>query len=109
MAALLVQIEARIPWRCYRAAGGNWIAVCDPLGLTVQSARYSELAEDVADTLDLMFRDLLRGNELDRFLRGRGWSRTGGKLPKPSNARFDVPFELLMTRGRDGSSSSLHQ
>lgn len=103
----VVSIEAKIAWRCSRARGGNWIAICDPLGLTVQSARYSELAEDVGDTLDLMFRELLRSNELDGFLRARGWKRGVGRLPRPANVRFDVPFELLMAR--HGSAASLHQ
>ncbi len=110
MALTTVVINAKLSWRAFKARGGrgNWIAVCEPLGLTIESERYSELAEDVGDAIDLMFRDLLRNNDLDRFLRQRGWTRGRGALPvRVADARFDVPFDLLVSRSRGGSAASL--
>jgi hypothetical protein len=100
----LVHIDAQIQWSCRKTQSGNWIAECRPLGLTIQSARYSELAEDIGDALDLLFQDLLGSQELDSFLASHGWTRT--KEPLQSDAVFDVPFELLMA-GKDGSAASL--
>jgi hypothetical protein len=102
-----VQINARIEWKFQKTRSGMWIADCEPLGLTIQSASHTELREDIGDALDLFFRDLLKTRELDRFLQDRGWTRARVPLPtKPSEAFFDVPFELLQA-GRDGSSTSL--
>lgn len=105
----IIRIFADIEWRCHRASQGeNWIAECDVLGLTVQSSRYSELAEDIGDTLDLLFSDLFTGDELDQFLTAHGWTRTHEAFEgEPSDAVFDVPFELLVA-ARDGSTANLH-
>ncbi len=102
----LVKINAQIQWLYYETTNGNWIADCPPLGLTIQSARYSELTEDIKDALDLLFHDLLSSNELDTFLASHGWARTQELPARPSDADFDVPFELLMAR-KDGSATSV--
>jgi hypothetical protein len=104
----LVHIDALISWRFHRTTKSeNWIAECDDLGLTVQSSRFSELPEDISDTLELLFKDLVSDDKLDTFLSAHGWSRE--PLPSdPSDAVFDVPFELLMAGDQDGSTASLH-
>ena len=88
-----VDVTGKIQWNCTRARGGNWIAVCDPLGLTVQSETWGELMEDISLTLDGVLRDLLSSNELDRFLREHGWQAVGPIPTRPEDIRrFDVPF-----------------
>ena len=52
----------------------HWVGICDVLALTVESETWAELMEDIALILDAMFQDLLAGNELDPFLRDRGWT-----------------------------------
>jgi len=99
----IVKIEGNTEWKCFRAKGGNWVAVCDPLGLTIQSETWANLMEDIAHTLNAMFKDLLKSDELARFLRDRGW-RLVGKMPsKPVDIWFDVPFvtTTATTAGRD--------
>ncbi len=59
----VVHIEAKVPWQTRRAQGGNWIAVCDPLRLTVQAETYAELMEDIGLTLNALLKDLLREND----------------------------------------------
>lgn len=71
-------IEAKVTWAVRRARGSNWIAVCDPLGLTLQSETYATLVEDIAETLDGIMNDLLATHDLDRFLRDQGWHLVGG-------------------------------
>lgn len=52
--------EIRIDrWAVSRTSGGNWIAVCDPLGLTLQSETYATFMEDIGQTLDAIMNDLL--------------------------------------------------
>jgi predicted RNase H-like HicB family nuclease len=88
----IVRVQATLPWQCSFGKSGNWVAVCDPLKLTVQSGTWSELVEDIADALDLMFKDLLETGELTPFLRERGWTLIGPVPRAPKNVRFDVPF-----------------
>lgn len=88
----IVKIEGKTDWTCFRAKGGHWVAVCDPLGLTVQSDTWATLMEDIGQTLNAMFRDLLKSHELGPFLRNLGW-RPVGRLPaRPADVWFDVPF-----------------
>ena len=96
----IVRVDTKLRWQCVRAAGGNWIGICDPLRLTVQAATWAELMEDIGHTLDVMLRDLLSSRELEKFLRDHGWNLLG---PIPAHSgkdiRFDVPFiPALMTK-----------
>ncbi len=109
MAAIqIVRIDAEVPLRCFRAKSGNWIGVCDPLKLTVQSATWAELMEDFGATLNGVLTDLLQTNDLDRFLRERGWRAMGPIPERPGNVSFDLPFVPAMMANR-GSQRNLHQ
>lgn len=103
----VVHIEANVLWKTLRAQGGNWVAICDPLKLTVQAETYADLMEDIGLALDALLKDLLRSNELERFLRDHGW-RPLGKIPRrPEGVRFDVPFRPTMMA--NGPARELHQ
>jgi hypothetical protein len=102
-----VVINAQIQWMYRHGEGGKWVAVCEDLGLAIQSERFPELHEDIGDALDLLFHDLLNSSELDDFLTSHGWTRTD--LPAElSDAVFEVPYELLMA-GKHGSETSFLQ
>lgn len=89
---VVVKIEGKTDWKCFRAKGGNWVAVCDPLALTIQSQTWATLMDDIAHTLNAMFLDLMKSHELEKFLSSRGW-RPVGRIPaKPADLWFDVPF-----------------
>ena len=103
----VVRVEANVRWRCQRA-NRNWIGVCDPLKLTVQSETYAELMEDIGLTLNAVLRDLLKSNELPQFLSEQGWE-TVDPIPSPKlkNVRFDVPFvPEVMKRTSYGSEAN---
>ena len=103
----LVQVDAQVNWRCFRGKGGNWVAICDPLQLTVQSRTWSELMEDIGATLDGVLNDVLSSNELPRFLKDRGWRIAGSTLPqKREPVRFEVPFAAMQER--HDSERALH-
>ena len=104
----LLRIDANLQWKCLQGPGGNWVAACEPLKLTVQAETWAELMEDIALTLDAMFRDLLITDELRRFLREHGWTLIGTIPNRPEEARFDVPFFPAMM-GSHGSQRELHQ
>jgi predicted RNase H-like HicB family nuclease len=89
---LLVRINANLSWRYTIGKGGHYVAVCDPLRLTLQANTWAELMEDTADVLNVVFLDLLKANELNPFLRQHGWNIVGGLPRDQENVRFDVPF-----------------
>lgn len=88
----VVKVDGTLQWRCFRASGGNWVAVCDPLRLTVQAETWANLMEDIGHTVNAMFVDLLRSNELEEFLRDHNWRLVGQMPTQPSRVRFDMPF-----------------
>jgi len=104
-----VQVQANLQWQCFRAKGGHWVGVCDPLKLTVQADTWAELMEDIGHTLDAMLQDLLGSNDLDRFMRDHGW-KTLNSIPSHSSndVRFDVPF-IPALMGEHGSQGHVHQ
>jgi len=98
----VMKIQGQSEWKCLRTKTGEWVAVCDPLALTIQADTWAELMEDIAQTLNMMLIDLLKENAFDKFMRDRGWTLVG-KVPHPSSdVRFDVPFTTrLSERERD--------
>jgi hypothetical protein len=92
-----VHIEAALQWRARPTAGGSrWMAECDAVDLAMEASSLDELHSVIAEALHLMFLDLLEDDELDQFLRDKGWKAAG--LPGRShtdNVEFDVPFELI--------------
>ena len=104
----VMHIDAEIPWRIDRADGERWVGICDPLGLTVESETWAELMEDIALTLDAMLNDLLSSNELDQFLRERGWTAHGTMRDSAEAVRFDVPFIPALVRS-DDSTTAVHR
>lgn len=96
----VVEVEGTITWKWGRTAQGQFIAICDPFGQTIQAAKFSDLLASINEALDSTFRELFSSGDLERFLRDRGWS---AKLPtKPQkNIRFDMPFDLKGVKKRD--------
>ncbi|SPF53100.1 hypothetical protein SBA4_5440026 [Candidatus Sulfopaludibacter sp. SbA4] len=103
----LVRVQADIPLQCFRAAGGNWVGVCDALKLTVQAETWADLMEDVGLTLDAVMKDLFTSNELPQFLLDRGWTLLGAIPNAQEDVRFDVPFIPAMVA--NGTPRELHQ
>lgn len=97
-------VEGKAELRCFRARGGNWIAVADSLGLTIQASTWAELMEDTAQTLNAMLGDLMASGELERFLRDRGWRPEGQVPTRPAEVWFDVPF-VTRTVDRDSEAA----
>lgn len=106
--ATVVRIEGNLAWECLRAQSGEWVAVCDPLKLTLQSDTFANLMEDISLTLNDIFKDLVASNEFDRFLQDRGWRAVGSIPQAPENVQFDMPFFTAMMGSRD-AQANLHQ
>ncbi len=107
MPQVLVRVQGQINWSVQRGAE-NWIAVCEPLKLTVQAQSWSEMMEDIGDTLDAILHELVGSNELDRFLQDHGWRLITPLPEKLKNVRFDVPF-IPAVMERNDPPSYIHQ
>ena len=106
-ATIVVQttIQSTIQWRYFQdQASGRWIAVCDPLRLTIEADSNGELRENIEDALQLFMRSLLKSGDLERFLEEHGWQkRVFGNPSAGEDVRFDVPIELVAQRANDSS------
>ncbi len=97
----VVRIHSKMKWSAFRdPVTKYWVAVCDPLKLTVQGETWRALLESISDTIDLVFKDLVATGELEQFLETHGWRRQGEVPAKPTRVRFDVPF--VVTRQNAG-------
>ena len=100
-----VQIErisgqGQLAFGYFQAKGGNWIGVCEALGLTIESDTFAHLLEDIASALNALLLDLFREGELNTFLRDRGWRLATPMPSKPDDVRFDTPFDIARTTDR---------
>ena len=105
MPLVMIQIEgkAQLQWRANRSASSKrWIGVCDALGLVTEADTLDELHSVIDETIQLVLTDLLRDNELDQFLRERGWKALN--VPARANAndvQFNVPWQLVAESTRN--------
>lgn len=105
---IVVRVNANVKWKTRQTQAGNYVAICDPLGLTLQAETWADLMEDISLTLDAMLKDLLSSQELDQFLREHGWTLIGSIPNRQEDFRFDLPFFPEMM-GPYGPQRSLHQ
>lgn len=106
--ATVIQIQGNVPWRYLHTKGGNYVAICDPLKLTLQAKTFAELMEDVAISLDALLKDLVVTNEFDRFLREQGWTALAPVPIRMRNVRFDIPFAMIPAMAAHGQPTGVH-
>ena len=98
----VIKVKGTIPWSVEETAEGPWVAVCDSLGLTVQSDTWTDLMDDIGSTLKLMFADLLDEGQLDQFFQQRGWTcqtrYESEHEASGDDCRFDIPFLPTLAR-----------
>jgi len=104
----VVHIDAQVTWNILRTSSGKYVAVCDPLRLTLQADSLDDLAEDIAIALDAFLKDLIEADEIDKFLREHGWMSAVPIPRRVEDVRFEVPFYLAMQAGH-GSANRVHQ
>lgn len=106
-----VALEAQVEWKFFKdSASGYWIAVCEPLKQTVSGETWAEMNEAIAQTLELLFQELLQRDDLDAFLQSHGWKYvTDESRPtrRSRNVRFDVPWKLTQRRGAYDKEAAL--
>ena len=97
MHSTTVHIDATLQWQLVRTARGAFLAVCEPLGLTLEADDEAEARSIIGEGLHHFFLDHFEEGTLERFLAMKGW-RLLSPLPQrgePSSVvRFDVPWSV---------------
>jgi hypothetical protein len=109
---MVVRVESNVEWKWRVGAGGNYVAVCDPLKLTLQAKTWSDLVEDMNDTLGALDSDLVACNEFDSFMQEHGWTLAETLPMQTKNVRYEVPFSIQPFVGamnEHGSQRRVHQ
>ena len=88
----VVQINGKLPWKCFRLNTGSWIAVCDVLKVTVEAETWALLMKDIDESINTIFNDLFESDQLDQFLRQHGWTWVDVLPSTPEYIHFDIPF-----------------
>lgn len=96
----VIEIKGNVAWKYFQSESSKWIGICDSLSLTLQADSYSELVAEIGEAMEMMFNDLLATDELENFLRVRGWqmSPTLKGIPKNTPVTFDMPITISRTR-----------
>ncbi|MGH9638271.1 MAG: hypothetical protein ACRD72_25840 [Candidatus Angelobacter sp.] len=105
-----IKIQANVIWRAKQSSTSNrWIAVCEPMNLVLEGDSVDELRSLINETTHMLMLNLLEDNELEEFLRARGWSAVNFPSKKPSDGvEFDVPWELLVSGNVRDSQHKAH-
>ena len=108
----VVHVNGKVQWLFTQdAETGYWVAVCEPLGLTVEGHTHGEMRQHIEEALNLVFMNMMKTGEIDRFLRERGWRAQNLPTAEQMHERvtFDVPIELIAQRGlNNGSARTAH-
>lgn len=92
--ATVVTIRGEIPWTfALNPATGLYIGFCEPLGLNADGETFHDLRECMEEATDLLFHALYEDDELDAFLREKGWELVEGGVAPGAEPSFDVPFD----------------
>lgn len=94
----VINIKANVQWHVRQSATSKVIiAECDPLNLVVEADSTEQLAGVIAESTHLLMLDLLLDNELEQFLRERGWQAHGipAKVKADEQVLFNLPWQLV--------------
>ena len=102
MARIILELEANVPWHARRSSSSErWVGVCDAMNVSTEAESLDELHSVIDETMQLLLVDLLQDNELEQFLRDRGWRASN--MPEAGSAEdveFEVPWEVIVEGAR---------
>lgn len=98
----VIHIEANLPWNyTVDRKSNHWVAVCEPLKLTIEAENPEEFLETIREAMDGFFKELLSTGDLDRFLGDHGWRRLTRIPQSRRGLYFDVPLSTHRVKERD--------
>jgi hypothetical protein len=103
-----VTIQANVPWRVYQSESKRLIGVCDALNLVLEADSDDELRSLIPEALHLLMLDLFADNELDQYLREKGWQALNLPARPDGDIQFDVPWHIIAEGARRDSQRRAH-
>jgi len=97
---VIVQTDGPVQWHVNLSVSGQWIGVCDPLGLTEEGRSLGDLRQNIERSIQRLMEDLTSTGEFESFLRKRGWRgmpATGQLQQDP--AQYRMPIQLVVHFG----------
>jgi predicted RNase H-like HicB family nuclease len=99
-------VQGEIVWKiCRDKVSGQWIGVCDPIGLTASGDTYSEAVENCNHAMDIVFKDLLSSGDLEEFLNLRGWKTVDVDSLQGEDGGIDAPFRIETDLAHDSAAA----
>lgn len=100
MQTFTIAIQARLQWNITITRAGNFLGVCDPIGLSLEGGSEDELRSVIEESLHWFFLTHLEDGTLNAFLASKGWTFTGpmptkNEIDEGGAVRFDVPVDLV--------------
>lgn len=98
-----IKIAARVVWIATQTSAKpeRWMGVCEELGISTEGETLDELHSLIPETIHLLMTDLVQDDELDAFLREKGWSHTADPVV-PGNTEPNIVLPWQMTLEGDG-------
>jgi predicted RNase H-like HicB family nuclease len=104
----VITVNANLEWRAQRGDDAGWVAFCDALGLATEAETLDELHSLIPEAIHLLLIDLFEDNELDAFLKTRGWQTTQVQAASNDDYPVRVPPWQLSVAGGNGSARAPH-
>jgi hypothetical protein len=96
-------------WKWRRSSTSTrYIAVCDALNLCLEADSEEELKSLIPEAMHLLMIDLLADNEIDEYLREKGWQALNLPQQPENDVEFHVPFELIAEEARRDTARRAH-
>jgi hypothetical protein len=90
-----VTINTNVPWRvAHSKTTHHIVGICDPLNLCLEADSEDELHSLIPEAIHLLMKDLFEDNELDKFLREKGWQAIGLPARPDGDVQFDIPWHI---------------
>ena len=109
MKTITIEVESTLHWTAVHTESGVWVAECEALGLTMEGDSLDDLHGVIGEACGTLFADLIEDDELDEFLRSRGWRASGlPDAPAGQEVEFEVPWRLVTPGGSHGTARRPH-
>jgi hypothetical protein len=87
-----------VQWHVNLSSSGQWIGVCESLGLTEEGKSLDHLRQNIERSIQRLMEDLTSTGEFDSFLIERGWRADVGTPPQDP-AKYEMLIQLVVHRG----------
>lgn len=99
-----IKIDAKVAWLAKQTSSApeRWMGVCEMLNIATEAESLDELHSLIPESIHLLITDLLEEDELDAFLREKGWRHTsdapGGA---PEDTIVSLPWQMIVEGNGD--------